>query len=66
MPDVWQSEKKENSGGYKVYFPTANGTIFVLNKDNGRIISKFDANDGGCIFRSRLDTHFGRNCYTVI
>jgi outer membrane protein assembly factor BamB len=33
--------------GYKVYFPTGNGTIFVLNKDNGHIISKFNAHNGG-------------------
>ena len=33
--------------GYRVYFPTGNGTIFVLNKNNGDIISKYNAHDGG-------------------
>ena len=33
--------------GYKVYFPTGNGTIFVLNKNNGNIISKYNAHNGG-------------------
>ncbi len=33
--------------GYKVYFPTGNGTIFVLNKNNGHIISKYNAHNGG-------------------
>jgi outer membrane protein assembly factor BamB len=33
--------------GYKVYFPTGNGTIFVLNKNSGNIISKYNAHNGG-------------------